>query len=377
MASKDKPATTRNDLKALVRQQFDRVSEAVTARGEISDQDLAKLKQLSELDASLPKPPAHPARRWPVILLSLGIFLIPGVMISMKVPSVEVQFNLLVSEVSWQQDQAGEIMGHVELESLGVSSFDNISLPRTRQANAEDLTVPPGNFWIPEGGNGKISMAPVHADRGTRIWLSKTQGEAAATLSMQGQDPGITANLSGIVGIDSGGERLGERDFGRPRPVDIHATSPNILNLALRFDGDQDISFPSHIMISSLSLQELKDVVADGLRTPRKVSTVLEGEIFNESMNGKKYQLRKGEWLLVDGVVGEIRSMQITTDGIRLDYHGKVTGISVGSSQNQRSLMPNWLEWFGERHSVKMLWGAFLWLLSTLFGVIKWWRRPH
>ncbi len=130
-------------------------------------------------------------------------------------------------------------------------------------------------------------------------------------------------------------------------------------------------------MISSLSLQEIEDVVTNGVRTPRKISTVLKGEIFNESMNGRRYPLRKGEWLLVDGVVGEIRSMQMTADGIRLDFHGKVSSISVGSSHNQRDLMPNWLEWFGERHSVKMLWGAFIWLLGTLFGVIKWWRRPH
>ncbi len=94
-------------------------------------------------------------------------------------------------------------------------------------------------------------------------------------------------------------------------------------------------------------------------------------------MNGKRDTIRKGEWLLLDGVDGEIRSMHMAANGIRLDFQGKVTDISVGSSQNRRSLMPNWLEWFSERHSVKMLWGAFLWILSTLFGVIKWWQSTR
>jgi hypothetical protein len=377
MTSKDKPPATNANLKSLVKKEFDQLSEAVITRHEISDEDLTKLKQLSELDAYLPKPPAHPARRWPVILLSLGIFLIPGVMISMKVPSVEVQFNLLVTEVSWQQDQPGEIMGYVELDSLGVSSFSSIHLPRTRATAAEELSVPPANFWLPADGSGNISLAPVSAAKGARIWLSKSPGEATAELSIKAPDSDVTVNLSGTVGIDSSGQRLGERDFGRPRPVVIRTSEPRLLDLALHFNLDQNIPFPSNIMISSLSLQQLEDVVVDGLRTPRKISTVLDGEIYNQSMNGKKYKLRKGEWLLVDGVEGEIRSMQITNEGIRLDYHGIVTGISIGSSKNKRDLMPNWLEWFGERNSVKMLWGAFLWLLSTLFGVIKWWRRPQ
>ena len=377
MTSEDKPTAPENDLRSLVKQQFQRISAAAVSKGEVSDEDLLKLKQLSELDASLPKPPARPARRWPVILLSLGIFLIPGVMISIKVSSIEVQFNLLVSELSWHQQQAGEIAGHIILDSLEVNSFGNISLPRTQQTGEQALTVPPANFWIPENGSGKISLAPISAGSGTQVWLSKSLNDTTAALSMKGPKTRVTANLSGIVGIDAGGSRLSERDFGRARPVNFEATEPNLLDLALRFDGNQNISFPSHIMISSLSLQEVEDVMVNGLPTKKNFSTILKGEIYNESMNGKKYSIRKGEWLLVDGIEGEIRSMQLTDDGIRLDYHGKVTSISVGSNQHKRDLMPNWLEWFGERHSVKMLWGAFLWLLTTFFGVIKWWRRSH
>ena len=193
---------------------------------------------------------------------------------------------------------------------------------------------------------------------------------------MQGTDMNVDVNLKGKIRIDSAGQRLGKRDFGRLRQVSIKAAEPVGLNLALRFEGDPDISFPAHIMIASLSLQQVVNVVVEGISKKRTVSTILGGEIFNESMNGKRYELRKGEWLKLGGVYGEIRSIQMTADGIRLNYHGKVTSINVGSSQNQRNLMPNWLEWFSERHSVKMLWGTFVWLLGTLLGVIKWWKRP-
>jgi hypothetical protein len=233
---------------------------------------------------------------------------------------------------------------------------------------------PPVNFWLPAEGGGQISLAPAFADAGTRVWLSRAAGSAAAALSMQGADTSISVNLGGIVGIDAGGQRLGERDFGRPRPATITATESNALYLALNFEGEPRVTFPAHIMIADLSLQKMEDVVVEGMRTRRPVSTVLAGEIYNVSMNGRQHRLRRGEWLLLEGAEGEIRSMTISEAGLQLDYHGTVSKLSVGSRNNQRDLMPNWLEWFGERHSVKLLWGAFLWMLTTLIGLLKWWQ---
>ena len=377
MASTDRSAATTRDLKSLISEQFGRLSAEAVARGEMSDEALRKLRQLAELEASLPKPAASRARRWPVILLCLGVFVVPGIMVSLKVPSVEVQINLLVTDLSWQQQQASRIIGRIALQRLSATSFDTIQLPGTRLEPAEKLSEPAAIFSIPKGGDGKIDLLPAHADANTRVWISMTPGEPHASLSMKGANMEVTANLSRRISIKSGGEQLGERDFGRPRPIKIEAAHPRLLDLALRFDGNPDITFPSHMMVSSLSLHREEVEVIDGLRAKRSVSSVLKGEIFNESMNGKRYGLRKGEWLVLDGVDGEIRSMRMTAEGIQLDYQGTATGIRVGSRQNRRSLMPNWLEWFGERHSVKMLWGAFLWLLSTLFGAIKWWQSTH
>ena len=201
-----------------------------------------------------------------------------------------------------------------------------------------------------------------------------TPGAGAAALAMEGPDTELSVNLGGIVGIDAGGQRLGERDFGRPRPATVTATDTNSLYLTLNFKGEPRVIFPAHIMVSDLSLQKMEDIMVEGMRTRRPVSTVLAGEIFNVSMNGRQHSLRRGEWLLLEGAEGEIRSMNISDEGLRLDYHGTVSKLSVGSRNNQRSLMPNWLEWFGERHSVKLLWGAFLWVLTTLFGILKWWQ---
>jgi hypothetical protein len=131
MAATDKPTSNRQELRAVVKRQLDQLSTGAVARGELTESELRTLKQLTELEASLPRPPAPRARRWPVILLALGAFLIPGLMISLKVPGVEVQLSLLVSELSWRQRQAGEIMGHAELHSLGATAFHSIALPRS------------------------------------------------------------------------------------------------------------------------------------------------------------------------------------------------------------------------------------------------------
>lgn len=365
------------DLKSLVRRQFARLSAEAIASGEISDEALDRLKTLSEIDAALPAPAAKPVRRWPVILLCLGLFLVPGLMISLKVPHIEIQLRVLVTELAWVQRQPGQIVDRVSLDRLSVSSFDEIRLPQTQNASARQLTEPPGTFRIPPDSAGRISFGPVQAEAETRVWLSTTDDAPVVGLSLLGADTLVTANMSGMVSIDAGGQNPTEMDFGRVRPVQISATEPRPLDLSFHFDRGPDITFPSHIMIGSLSLQRLETVVIDGKRTPRQASSIVEGEIFDETMHGKRHELRLGEWLEFDGVDGEIRSMQMTTNGIRLNYHGRVSGLSIGSRENRRSLMPSWLEWFGERHSVQLLWGAFLWILTTLFGVIKWWQRPQ
>jgi hypothetical protein len=215
----------------------------------------------------------------------------------------------------------------------------------------------------------------VHVGDGTSVAMSRSGDEQLLGISLAGATQVLHVNLSGTVGISAGGRQQGERDFGRSRPVRVEAVAPNTLDLRLRMSAEQAVTFPPHITVTSLSLQQVRDVVVEGLRTPQSVSTVIDGEIFNESLNGRQYKLRNGEWLSLKGVNGEIRSMALTPQGFALDFHGTVADVRVGSSSTQHSLMPNWLEWIAERHSVKLFWGAFLWLLTTVFGVIKWWNR--
>ncbi|MEP6390341.1 MAG: hypothetical protein ABJ056_10505 [Halioglobus sp.] len=378
MTTGEQPTPARHSLRPLIRKEIDELTAAALASDEVSEETARRLKQLSELESSLPRPPAHPARRWPVILLSAGVFLIPGLMITLKVPKVEVQISVEVTELSWNQARSGEIMGPLALDSLGVSSFTSISLPPTRDYGAEKQQQAPASFRAANGSSGgKISLDTVSADKGTRVTISREPGESRGALYLAGNETQANVILSGGIAMDFGGDRLDERDFGRGRPAKVHAVAPSSLGLDLRFNDKSDVVFPAHIMIASLSLQKMEEAEIEGVRTHLPVSTVLNGKIYNESMNGASYDLRKGEWLTLQGVSGELRSLQVTENGIQLDFHGEVSDVEVGSSTNKRSLMPNWLEWFSARNSVQMLWGAFLWLLSTLFGVIKWWRRPN
>lgn len=362
-------------MRPLIEKEIDQLTSDALSQGEMTEEAARRLKQLSDLETSIPKPPAHPARRWPLILLLFGIFLIPGLMISLRVPKVEVQISVLVSEVAWLQQQSGEVLPPLKLASLYVSSFSTISLPLTREIPAEDLVDAPVSFAVSEGASGQVSLDAIHAESGVRVALARAPAGTGATVYLSGVETSAKIVLAGVISVKSGNNMKEERDFGRGRPASARASDTTNLGLDMRFEGEPDVHFPAHIMISDLSLNRVEEADIKGKR--RSVSTVLSGEIYNESMNGSSYKLRKSEWLTLEGVNGELRSMQMTERGIQFDYHGEVTGIEVGSNNNRRSLMPNWLEWFGARHSVKMLWGAFIWLTTTLFGVIKWWKRPQ
>ncbi len=111
------------------------------------------------------------------------------------------------------------------------------------------------HFFNSKGGDGTIDLLPAHAAKDTRVWISMTPKKPVAGLSIEGAATAIKANLSRMIKINSGGQQLGERVFGRPRPIVIEATYPKLLDLVLRLKNNPDITFPSHIMVSSLSLK--------------------------------------------------------------------------------------------------------------------------
>ena len=75
-----------------------------------------------------------------------------------------------------------------------------------------------------------------------------------------------------------------------------------------------------------------------------------------------------------DEIEGEIRMLRLTDDHIALQLHARVRGMSTGSGDTDRSLMPTWLEWLYARHGMSLLWGTTLYVFGLIAGILRWWR---
>ena len=108
----------------------------------------------------------------------------------------------------------------------------------------------------------------------------------------------------------------------------------------------------------------------------RRVSTVLGGRLYFVSLGDQYRDLRRGEWLEFQAVKGEILALHLGNDDITMRFQGRVRGMSTGTGQHQRSLMPSLLAWLRARHGLAMLWATTGSVLSLVLIVFRWWGKP-
>src|SRR6185437_15195225 len=82
----------------------------------------------------------------------------------------------------------------------------------------------------------------------------------------------------------------------------------------------------------------------------RQLSTVLAGTIYFSALNDQQRQLRPGETIGFEKSAGEFRTIRMQDDHIDVKFHGRVRGLTIGTGENRRSLMPTWLDWLRARH---------------------------
>jgi hypothetical protein len=127
------------------------------------------------------------------------------------------------------------------------------------------------------------------------------------------------------------------------------------------------------LFVGNLSLLRI-DQLQDAERTlVRRVSTILSGTLYLESLNGLVRPLRPAEAIQFDRSYGEIRTLGFHDGHLVVNFHGRVHGMTTGTGESRRSLMPTYLEWLQARHGLSLLWGTTLYLFALIVGVIRWW----
>jgi len=153
--------------------------------------------------------------------------------------------------------------------------------------------------------------------------------------------------------------------------------------------------FKPNVLINELcfisSSNEQKDICSQPSSNEKansndKISSLLKGTLYfddliknskTDDFSSRERKFGNGEWLHLDKLEeGEIRSLKlvkledpddqnIMRNAIRIEFSGRVKGITMGRDGDLLNLMPNLFEYLQAKHSVQAVWAALL----SLFGI--------
>lgn len=369
-----------NQLDNLLRAQAKALQEeAVRSGGQVPAERLEALRRLSSLveicDAARPRPSR---RRWPLIAAFACTLSIASILLFARPKSTRVQMDLHVDEMSFVLAGRQVLSEPLLLSALGISGLRRIQLPRAR--GTDESTLVSGRDF--ESGvalaagaerqvRGEISLPELILPAHTPVLLKKTEPPGQYRMALHGEGVDLSANVNGPVRVNLTGGVEQQLSFLSPKAL-VFETQPQGVNLDLTFPA-----LPQKISPAPLAVQELSFLRIEDRRGPeglpvRQVSTILSGTIYFEELNGQELKLRSGEAIRLRSSQGEIDLLEFKDDQIVLEFRGTVQGMTAGSSEVDRKLMPTWLEWLRARRGFYLLWGTAIYLFGLVAGVMRW-----
>jgi hypothetical protein len=376
----DKKTTPRADtLRELLVREVVATSDAVLASGGRIDADriaaIERLARLVELRNSVKPPLAR--RRWPVVAAFLVTLVIASVLLYGEVPETDVELGVRATEIVFTVPGQQKLGEGVRLSSVGLGGLAEAEIPQSASSGVLVFrpSGPGGDLRLslaPDlSRGGSLDLEPFILPAGTRLWLRHTGVPHEARLSLSGPALMLLASVSGPLTLSQPGVGVRRLEFVAPKAIVLRGSALP-LDVDLRFLEPVRTPLLSDVGVSEMSLARIDEITEPGRTVVRRRSTILEGTLRFESLNGRERKLRPGEVLELRRAEGEVRALQVERDHLSLQFHGRVAGMETGGEGNRRSLMPSYLEWLYARRGLELLWATALYLFGLSAGVLGW-----
>jgi len=385
-------ARRQRTAKALRREILRRV-ERMTAGSDPAAFDRAAIEEVDRIDRMLrayqrarPAPPSH--RRFLIGGFALTAVLIAALLF-MRVGSTEITLDLRLERLSFDSARKQILTGTTGATRVALGGIDRIVPPPGVSSAGLDEQREPGEILAlalsaPDGG--VLTVDPIETSRGTRVEIERAATDGTTSILLF-QGAADTADPKPIVVqvTAPGGVTLDVADsFSGPETFDLERPRPFAFVVAFDADtyvdvtplGGKPLSFESEIEVGRLSFSRVLEVEGE---VARRLSAVLGGTVFLESLGGKAYELRQGEHLDLVLESATVSSLSVSPETVSLRATGRAHALSVGSPGNapnsggSRNLMPRWLEWLTARHEIELFWGATLYVFGLLLGILRFW----
>jgi len=374
-------------LRRLLHSRLGVIRDKAISDGEISDgqlEEIERLARLSEISRT-----AAIRRGRPLEVLLFGALIVCAIaVLSPRVKETEIDLDLSLSQVSFVSSQSQTLVhDSIELTSLGVSGLREIQAPQSKGGDVDRVTAPEGGeegmslSAISDGNNhGSVSLSGLAIDPDTNVMLRSVGPLRQYQIALNGTSPNwslsdFRADILGPVhfGFSNGGEQ--KHDFITPKSVQFTPTARGT-ELEVSLLGPSESVFPNNLAAKDLALFDMNEFRERDASLLHRVSTIQSGTLYFVELNDQARKLRRGELITFTQCRGVINSLHLVGSHIELRFHGWAQGMTTGSGESPRSLMPNRLEVLRGKHGVLLLMASVISLSGMIATVLRWFRSP-
>jgi hypothetical protein len=301
---------------------------------------------------------------------------IATVLLTRRIPETDVQLTADVRELGFRVATEQPLTEPVVLSSLAVSGLRKIQLPALARSDSDAIEAPSIEFTALDSGT--ISLAPVTLPAGSRAWITKTGSANTYRLTLDSSAATIRVAVDGNVRSTARGMATRLIRYVPPQRFRLFPNPREAVELDLRqssvsHDGATD-EIMSDLPISALSLSHIEHFTFGDQSLARSVSSIAKGTLYLESLDGRPRSLRPSETLQIAVSRGDLLGLEVGRATISFIFQGRVSDLRIGAGESTRDLMPTLLDWLRYRHSVWLLWGTGVYLL-TLYGTVRGLRK--
>lgn len=309
-------------------------------------------------------------------LASVFVITLPA---ALTLSEVSVSFDLVLTGLQFVTKDRIPVIGSIRPEQLEISGVQKVIPPIAIEAlkrfefdNARNIF-----FKVKDASDSGADLTLERLDPPPSTTISIVHARRpfafafAFTKEKQANPIIIGANARGAILVSLPGSMpLQTVDFGiAPKAFQFKGDGGSVdVNVDLRQPPNVDF-YPQRV--DGVDLNVIEEIPGVAV-VPR--STIVSGNLYMDSLDGRKVELRSGERVTFSTLIFQLDTLKFTSDSILVRMHGKVRDLRLGDALETRSLMPTYLQWLIARQPLAAFWGALLSLYGLVYAIFKWYK---
>lgn len=353
-------------------------AESTEADGAIPQGRIEALSALAKVIEARDSIQSKPRSRGAALVL-LGTLAIVSVLLFVRVRQTEIELDVSLSQLSFSLTKSQALSGAMNLSAIGIAGLRDVELPPSSdqsKGGGANLSSPASAFSLAASTlgprRGTLTLTPLLLPANVRSTLGLSDVANQYHMSLRTADLPLRITAYGPVSVALPGAPIRALDFAIPKSILLRGGSEDV-NLDLTFPSMPQLPLSAQLEVGDLSFSRIDQFLDSNQSIVGRFSTILSGTLSLESLNGQEVRLRPGEELQFEHSQGEIRSIEFGANQIGLKFRGAVWGMTTGTGEGHRSIMPTYLDWLRARHGLSLLWATSLYLFGLIAGALRWW----